>query len=195
MRLLALPIFLVIRLTFRELDRVLVWIPTRAALALSFLLGLGADDTVDAAESARVKAAYDLTLEALELPVFLFSFVLVHQTDAAQTEAENAKQERLDEEVGQDVGVAQTDIDVDDLREGQAEWIGATSLRASLIQHDCAPNAQTQKYQNVDGQSNHMQNKSVPEAKESTTEELADNDSKVFEHHEDEVALQDDTMV
>ena len=120
-RLLALPIFLVIRLTFRELDQVLVWIPTRAALALSFLLGLGTDDTVDAAESARVQAAYDLTLEALELPVFLFSFVLVHQTDAAQTEAENAQQERLDEEVGQDVGVAQTDIGVDDLCEGQAE--------------------------------------------------------------------------
>ena len=40
-----------------------------------------------------------------------------------------------------------------------------------------------------------MQNKSVPEPKESTTEELADNDSEVFEHHEDEVALQEDTMV
>ena len=68
-------------------------IPTRAALALSFGLGLGlgTDDTVDAAEGARVQAAYDLTLEALELPVFLFSFVLVHQTDAAQIEAENAQ--------------------------------------------------------------------------------------------------------
>ena len=75
--------------------------------ALSFVFGLGADDTVDAAESARVQAANDLTLKALELPVFLLSFVLVHQTDAAETEAENAQQQRLDEEVGQDVGVAQ----------------------------------------------------------------------------------------
>ena len=34
-----------------------------------------------------------------------------------------------------------------------------------------------------------MQNNSVPEAKEPATEELADNDSKVFEHHEELVAL------
>ena len=75
-------------------------IPARAAaLTFSFALGLGADDTVDVAKGARVQATNDLALEALELPVFLFSFVLVHQADATQTEAENAQQERLDEEV------------------------------------------------------------------------------------------------
>ena len=142
-----------------------------------------------------MQAAYHLALKALKLPIFLLSLVLVHHFDAAQTEAENAQNERLDEEIDQDVCVAQDDIEVDDLGEGHAEDVCATGLRAILIQHGCAPNAQTQNYQNVNGQSNHMQNNSVPEAKEPATEELADNNCKVFEHHEDEVDLQDDTMV
>ena len=148
---------------FRESGGLGGWPAPRRRVSPLATFGARADRPVDAAEGARVQAGDDFALQAPQLPVLFLGFVLVHQANPAQAEAEKTEQERLEEEIDQDVSVAQHDVQVDQSREGQADLVEATRVCPILVKDNRAPDAQAEQHEDVHWKRDHMQDERVPE--------------------------------
>ena len=141
------------------------------------------------AVGATAKTAYDLAVYALELPVFLFLFILVHPLKSRHAEAENTKQYWLQYYAEENVTISDNHHYINLSRKRLTLIVFDALSGAFLTQHGGAPDTQRQQYHDIYWYRYCMENYRVPKAQETSKKYLGKHDSEVFEHHKDEVLL------